>query len=116
MRSSLSDKSRDVELLMRSSPRGSTSHGYADQNAFALFAYGEPLAIESGYYDVSNGPHQRQWARTTKAANSITVDGEAQPPYKDAARGRIAAFASNEYAHYALGDAREAYLGRLEKF
>jgi hypothetical protein len=116
MRSSLSDKSHDVELLMRSSPRGSTSHGYADQNAFALFAYGEPLAIESGYYDVSNGPHQRQWGRTTKAANSITVDGEGQPPYKDAARGRIAAFASNEYAHYALGDAREAYLGRLEKF
>jgi len=49
MRSSLSDKSRDVELLMRSSPMGSMSHGYADQNAFALFAYGEPLAIESGY-------------------------------------------------------------------
>jgi hypothetical protein len=116
MRSSMSDKTRDVQLLMRSSPMGSMSHGYADQNAFALFAYGEPLAIESGYYDQSNGPHQRQWARTTKAANDITVDGEGQTPYKDAARGRIANFASNGYAHYALGDAREAYMGRIEKF
>jgi len=116
MRSSLSDKSHDVELLMRSSPMGSMSHGYADQNAFALFAYGEPLAIESGYYDVSNGPHQRQWARTTKAANSITVDGEGQTVYRAAARGHITDFVSNDYAHYALGDAREAYMGRLEKF
>jgi hypothetical protein len=116
MRSSLSDKTLDVQLVARSSPMGSASHGYADQNAFALFAYGEPLAIESGYYDVSNGPHQRQWARLTKAANSITVDGEGQTPYKDAARGRVAAFASNDYAHYALCDAREAYMGRLDRF
>ena len=116
MRSSLSDKTRDVQLVARSSPRGSTSHGYADQNAFALFAYGEPLAIESGYYDVSNGPHQRNWARLTKAANSITVDGEGQTPYKDAASGRVAAFASNDYAHYALCDARPAYMGRLDRF
>jgi hypothetical protein len=116
MRSSLSDKTRDVQLIARSSPMGSMSHGYADQNAFALFAYGEPLAIESGYYDVSNGPHQRNWVRLTKAANSITVDGEGQTPYKDAASGRVAAFVSNDYAHYARCDARPAYMGRLDRF
>jgi hypothetical protein len=116
MHSALADGARNVQVLLRSCPLGSISHGYADQNAFVLHAFGEPLAIASGYYDMGNSPHQRAWARLTKAANCITVDGEGQPVQDAGARGRIAAFASNDYAHYAMGDARAAYAGRLERF
>ena len=116
MHSALADGARNVQVLLRSSPYGSISHGYADQNAFTLHAFGEPLAIASGYYDASNGPHQRGWGRLTKAANCITLDGEGQPPYEAKAKGRISEFLSNDYAHYAAGDARPAYRGRLSQF
>ncbi|MBM4084189.1 MAG: DUF4962 domain-containing protein, partial [Planctomycetes bacterium] len=116
MHSALADGPRNVQVLLRSCPFGSISHGYADQNAFVLHAFGEPLAIASGYNDLANSPHERLWARLTKASNGITVDDEGQPPQDAAARGRIAAFATNDYAHYALGDACAAYKGRLERF
>ena len=116
MHSALADGMRDVQVLMRSCPLGSVSHGYADQNAFVLHAFGEPLAISSGYYDLANSPHQRAWTRLTKAANCVTVDGEGQPVNDAGARGRIAAFADNDYAYYAMGDAHEAYSGKLERF
>jgi len=116
MHSALADGARNVQVLLRSCPLGSISHGYADQNAFVLHAFGEPLAIASGYYDLNNSPHERMWARLTKAGNSITVDGEGQPTNDAGARGRIAAYGSNDYAHYAMGDAHAAYKGRLKQF
>lgn len=116
MHSTLADGANDVQVLLRSCPLGSISHGYADQNAFTLHAFGEPLAVSSGYYDLANSPHQRAWTRLTQASNGITVDGEGQPVNDAGARGRIAEFAANEDAFYALGDAHEAYAGRLERF
>lgn len=56
MHSALADASRNVQVLLRSSPFGSTSHSYADQNSFVLQAFGEPLAISSGYYDYYGSP------------------------------------------------------------
>jgi hypothetical protein len=74
-----------------------------------LHAFGEPLAISSGYYDCYASPHHKAWTWQTKAANSITVDGEGQTIRSPGAKGEIAAFATNDYAHYALGNARAAY-------
>lgn len=116
LHSNLADGRENVYLLLRSSPFGSISHSYADQNAFALFAYGEPMAIASGYYDGYRSPHHSGWTWQTKAANSVLVDGEGQPARDWDARGRIANFATNEFAHYAAGDATAAYKGRLNRF
>ena len=116
LHSDLAHGERDVQVLLRSSPAGTISHSYADQNAFTLDAFGEPLAIESGYYPYYGSPHHREWARQTKAANSITVNGEGQPWGDWEARGRVAHFESTDYAHYVLGDASGAYAGRLTKF
>lgn len=116
MHSALADGDRNVEVLLRSSPYGSTSHGYADQNAFVMHAFGEPLAISTGCYDHYASPHHKSWTWQTKAANSITVNGEGQTIRSPLAKGRIAAFATGDYAHYAMGDARDAYTGRLERF
>ncbi len=109
MHSALADARRNVQLLLRSSPYGSISHAYADQNSFVLNAFGEPLLISSGYYDYYGSPHHAGWTRQSKAHNTILVNGEGQVVRSFTARGRILRFATNEYAHYALGDAAEAY-------
>jgi len=114
--SNLADGASNVQFMMRSSPFGAISHAYADQNAFILHAYGEPLAIASGYYPYYASPHHSQWTWETKAANSILVDGQGQQTRDWDSTGRIARFATNDYAHYALGDATPAYGGRLKRF
>jgi hypothetical protein len=110
------DGERNVEVLMRSSPYGSISHAYADQNAFVLHAFGEPLAISSGYYPYYGSPHHRQWTWQTKSANSIGVDGEGQAIGDWNAKGKILQFRTTDYCHYAVGDATAAYGGRLTRF
>lgn len=116
MHSHLAQAERNVQVLMRSSPFGSISHAYADQNAFTLDAFGEPMAIASGYYPYYASPHHRQWTWQTKAANAIGVDGEGQEARDWDAKGRIARFETTEYWHYALGDATPAYKGRLTRW
>jgi hypothetical protein len=116
MHTVLPDPSANVSVLFRSSPFGSISHAYADQNAFTLDAYGEPLLIASGYYQLYGHPHHREWTWQTKAANSVLVNGEGQSPRDWNARGRLARFQSTVAADYAVGDAHEAYAGRLERF
>jgi hypothetical protein len=116
MHSDLAHGHRNVQVLLHSSPYGTISHSYADENAFTLDAFGEPLAIASGYYPYYSSPHHDQWTRQTKASNCITVDGEGQPPRDWNAKGRITAFETDDYCHYARGDASAAYKGRLKEF
>lgn len=116
MHSDLAHGDNNVHFMMRSSPFGSISHSYADQNAIALFAYGEPLVIASGYYPYYSSGHHQQWTRQTRASNSVLVDGKGQKTRSWDARGKILDFATTDYAHYALGDATEAYAGALTKF
>jgi hypothetical protein len=116
LHSDLAHDDRNVQVLLRSSPYGSISHSYADQNAFTLDAFGEPLAIASGYYPYYSSPHHDKWTRQSKAANTIGVDGEGQPTRDWNAKGRITAFETNDRYHYTVGDASAAYGGRLTKF
>jgi hypothetical protein len=87
---------------MRSSPFGSISHAYADQDAFTLDAFGEPLAIASGYYPYYSSPHHRLWTWQTRAANAVGVDGEGQETRDWYAKGEITLFETTDYWHYAL--------------
>jgi len=116
MHSDLAQGEKNVQVLMRSSPFGSISHAYADQNAFTLDAFGEPMAIASGYYPYYGSPHHQQWTWQTKAANAIGVEGEGQETRDWDAKGRIARFETTGYWHYALGDATPAYKGRLTRW
>ena len=116
MHSDLANGENNVHFMLRSSPFGAISHAYADQNAFVLFAYGEPLAIASGYYPYYNSPHHRSWTWETKASNSLLVNGEGQKKRNWDSRGKIVNFKTTDYAHYALGDATEAYFGLVNRF
>ncbi len=116
MHSNMAQPAENIYLLMRSSPYGAVSHSFADQNSFVLGAYGEALAISSGYYQVYGSPHHREWVWETRAHNSILVDGEGQMTRTPLSRGRLAAFDDTDEYTYTVGDATEAYGGRLDRF
>ena len=116
MHSDLADPAENVYLLMRSSPYGAVSHSHASQNAIAISAFGEALAISSGYYQLYGSPHHSQWTWDTKAHNSILVNGEGQVKRSPSSRGRIVQFDTQEEYAYTAGDATEAYGGRLKRF
>jgi hypothetical protein len=102
------------EYVMKSIP---ISHSRPDQNAFTLEAFGEALAIASGYYPWWNSEHCQKWSYTTRSANSITIDGDKGQAFQDAeANGNIVKFESNDLYDYTLGDATKSYKGILTKF
>jgi len=117
MHDDLCDPARSAYLVLRSSPFGSISHGHADQNAFAIEAFGEPLAIASGYYPFYGSPHHDRWTRQTRSVNSITLDGgQGQTSRSHEASGRIESFVAGVSIDYARANATAAYSGRLSKF
>jgi len=116
MHTVLSDGGSDVAVLLRSSPFGSISHAYADQNTFTLDAYGEPLVIASGYYQLYGHPHHANWTRQTKASNSVLVNNEGQPARDWDAKGKLVTFGTSLGADFAVADATAAYRGKLTRF
>jgi hypothetical protein len=115
MHTDLTNGEEDVAFAMRSSPYGAVSHGHNDQNCFVLEAYGEALAIASGYYNNYGSPHHAQWTRQTKAKCGITFDGGQGQDRGWQAQGKITAFQHSEAFDLAIGDATQAYGGRLTR-
>lgn len=115
MHNNLADLDNNVFVLFKSSPFGAISHNHANQNAFVVEAFGEPLAISSGYYHDYGDPHHREWVWQTRAHNAVLVDGEGQKPRAPQSRGHILAHQEAGDWAYALGDAVDAYDGRLER-
>lgn len=115
MHSDLSDPD-DIMLLLKSSPFGSYNHSHADQNSFVVYGYGEPLLIDSGYYDWYGSPHDVGFTRQTKAHNDVLVDGEGQPIFDKTAGGEILSHFSSPAVDYAVGEAGPAYKGKLTSF
>ena len=125
----MADEDRHLAFYFKSSPYGAVSHSHGDQNAFVLHAFGEPLAIQSGYYIGYWSSMHMNWRRQTKSKNAITVggvgqfadlrkntkdeamNGSARTQYERliASRGRIEACEQTEGLVYLRGDATEAF-------
>ena len=112
----LEDARNNVEVIFKSSPFGSHSHGYEAQNSFLLYAFGERLLIRSGRRDIHGSAHHRRWMHHTKSVNSITVNGEGQLPNSREAVGEILDFHTSAGFDYVAGEAGPAYAGRLDRF
>lgn len=113
----LGNAENDIHFLFHSDPYGAISHSRPDQNAFTLEAFGEALAIASGYYPWWNSEHNKKWSYSTRAANTVTIDGGKGQAFQDPdAAGKIVKFESNDLYDYSLGDAAPAYKGLLKKF
>jgi hypothetical protein len=109
MHTALGDAEKDVWVLFKSSRFGSFSHSHADQNSFQLHAWGEALAIDSGYYPSYGSPHHVLWSRQTRAHNDILVNGRGQPPFDWNASGTIEFFQRQGPVTLVRGEAGSAY-------
>jgi hypothetical protein len=109
MHSALGRPADDIHITFKSSPYGSFSHSHADQNAFILNAYGENLAINSGYREFHRSPHHSGWTWQTKSKNALLLDGKGQKPQELTATGRIQNYKTGPRYTWATGDATAAY-------
>ncbi|TYP79306.1 DUF4962 domain-containing protein [Paenibacillus methanolicus] len=115
MHSSLYDPDR-VSMFFKSSPFGSYNHSHADQNSFIVNAFGESLAVETGYYDDYNSPHNLQYTIQTFSSNAITYDGKTGQATRDIeADGKVKSFITTPLFDAVSADAKTAYKSALEK-
>ena len=110
----MAEPDEHIQFVFKSSRFGSVSHSHGDQNAFCMAAYGEDMAIQSGYYVAFNSTMHREWRRQTRSKNAILINGKGQYAGKDkakaiAAAGRILAAEEREDHVYIKGDATAAY-------
>jgi len=110
----MDDPAEHIALLAKSSPYGSISHSHGDQNGFLLHAYGEPLAIDSGYYVAFGSTMHLHWRRQTRSKNALLIDGRGQYAGRDKslnleASGRIEDAWHRDGVGYARMDATAAY-------
>jgi hypothetical protein len=107
---------KDINLLFKSSPFGTQSHGFNAQNSFILNVYGKPVLLWSGSRDWHGSEHHKKWMYETFSDNCITVNGKGQIKHSPKAKGKII----SEYHHpsidYVAGEASEAYDGQLNTF
>lgn len=114
---SLLDGSEDVTFAMRSGPFWA-GHQHEDQNSFVINAYGEKLAIDSGYYDWFGSPHFTQYSTKTRAHNAILVNGLDQDSRRPGADGKISEWFDSPGFGYSVGDASNPmmYEGSLKRW
>jgi len=109
LNSDLTKASRDVQIVFKSSPFGTQSHGYEANNSFLLWAYGQRLLIRSGRRDIHGSSHHRQWMHSTRSVNNITVGGAGQIRNSARSRGEITSFATTSSIDIVSGEAGNVY-------
>ena len=116
LHTTLLDSRDDVHLLFKSSPFGTQSHGHNPHNTFQLNAYGESLLTTCVYRDLHGSKFHYEWAHSTAAHNGVLVNGEGQIKHTAAPNGRISSYKFTPEWDYCVGDATDAYGGRLTRF
>jgi hypothetical protein len=74
-------KKREQKLIFDCGPHGYLSisaHGHADALSFTFFADGKPVFIDPGTYAYHVNEKWRNYFRSTKAHNTLTIDGQNQ--------------------------------------
>jgi hypothetical protein len=116
LHTTLLDARDDVHFLFKSSPFGTQSHGHNPHNTFQLNAYGEALLTTCVYRDLHGSKFHYEWVHSTAAHNGVLVNGEGQLKHTAAPHGRIVAEDLRPAYDYIVGDATEAYGGRLTRY
>ncbi len=93
-------------------------HQHADQNSFSINAYGDKLVVDGGYYDWWGSEHFHSYSVTTRAHNTLLVNGSGQAVRTPEADGATTAFADFPAFGYVAGDAGnpKIYGGKLTRF
>ena len=109
MHSDLANDEEDIMLSFKSSPYGSFSHSHGDQNSVIINAYGEQLAINSGYREYHRSQMHRYYTRQTISKNNILIKRRGQEVQSKASTGKIIRFEESDRAVWTTGDATVAY-------
>ena len=115
LNTTLVDARDNVQVLFKSSPMGSVSHGHNANNHFMLNIGGQPALIHTGSRDIHGSPHHTQWMWNTVSQNAILVNGEGQRPHNANAIGRIVAFETTAEVDVVAGEAGDSY-GNLDRW
>jgi hypothetical protein len=107
--SAIGDARNDVFVLFRSSPFGSLGHAHADQNAFVVEAFGQPIFINAGYYPSYHHPQMKGYAIQTMAHNALLLNNQGQAIRNFNAKGVIEHFESGRDHDYMIGECAAAY-------
>jgi hypothetical protein len=116
LNTTLKSADEDVQVIFKSSPMGTQSHGNAGNNSFVLWAYGQRLLIRTGHYYNYGGLHHRDWVWSTRSVNNITVEGRGQSKRTAKAKGEIVAFKTTPSVDIVVGEAGQAYEQPLQRF
>ena len=109
LNSDLTDAKKSVQVIFKSSPFGTQSHGNEANNSFVLWAYGKRLMVRSGHYDSYGSTHHSNWVWSTRSVNNITVNGRGQRKRTANARGEIVGFKTTPSMDIVVGEAGQAY-------
>jgi hypothetical protein len=80
LNSNLTDGAENVQVVFKSSPFGTQSHGYEANNSFNLWAYGEHMLIRTGRRDSYGSDHHKNWMWSTRSTNCIRIGGKGPAP------------------------------------
>lgn len=117
LNSDITDAGKSVQVVFKSSPFGTQSHGYEANNSFLLWGYGKRLLIRTGRRDIYGSEHHKDWMWSTRSVNNITVNGRGQRAHTAEASGKIVAFKTTPSVDIVVGEAGGAYeAGILECF
>jgi hypothetical protein len=116
LNSDLTNADKSVQVVFKSSPFGSQSHGNEANNSFVLWAYGKQLLVRSGHYDSYGSAHHSNWVWSTRSVNNITVNGRGQRKRTVQAQGKITAFKTTPSMDIIAGEAGMAYEPPLDRF
>ncbi|HUU92267.1 MAG TPA: DUF4962 domain-containing protein [Phycisphaerae bacterium] len=116
LNATLASADDNVQVIFKSSPFGTQSHGYESNNSFLLHAFGERLLIRTGRRDIYGSKHHTEWMWHTKSTNCISVGGQSQGKHSAATRGEILGFHTSKAFDYVAGEAGSCYGKALERF
>ena len=111
----LKDSRDDVHFLLKADPFGTQSHGHNAQLGFQLTAYGDCLLPAITYRDLHGSKFHNLWVHTTRAQNSVLVNGAGQFPHSYLSAGSIIDSRFTPQWDYVRGEATAAYTGMVTR-
>lgn len=106
---------RSVGFVFKCSPLGWTNHCHADQGSFALYAWGQLLACNTGSYQGPGGGYgsaqDQNFNKVTVSKNSLLINGQGQVRTMAAKswQGRIIAYHADDRYVYTCGSFAATY-------
>ncbi|MGD9495655.1 MAG: DUF4962 domain-containing protein [Armatimonadota bacterium] len=115
IRSDMTDTTRDIALIFRSSPFGAISHSHANNNDFVLHVAGRCLLMPSGYYAGYGSNHHAHWVWHTKSHNCITLSDAGQIMRSHESVGAVEHAFEDERIAYFRGTGDASYADRARR-